>query len=146
MSLWRDSSLAYKTRLHFAFRKIVLISFFVVCTIALVQSNVLKNAIDEGVYSAIHAVLKNQYPDEPEKVQCMIDDFRRNHIADKFYTADIIANPEKLKSEIQPYVDASNAFCTVIVFFQTPLGIVAIVCLFLLAISIICCLIRCICC
>lgn len=78
-----------------------MISFFAVCTVALVQGNFLSNAIDEGIYSAIHAILRNQYPDEPEKAQCMVDDFRRNHVADKFYTPDIVTNTEKLKREIQ---------------------------------------------
>lgn len=140
-----------------------MITFFAVCSFAFIQCNFIKDSIDEGIYAAIHSILKNQYPDEPEKSQCMIDDFRRNHVADKFYTPDLITNTEKLKREIQvcvdknlldsmtnshfqPYVDEANLKCTLIAFFQSPLGICVLVALFLLAISIICCLIRCICC
>lgn len=85
-----------------------MISFFVVCSVAFIQGNIIKDAIDDGVYSAIHAILRNQYPDEPEKAQCMTDDFRRNKIADKFYSADLLLNTDKLQKEIQPYVDEAN--------------------------------------
>lgn len=132
---------------NYLFSKVALITFLTVCSLAFcVHGNVLKNAIDDGVYGAIHAILKNQYPDEPEKSQCMVDDFRRNKVADKFYTPDLLFNNDKLQREIQPYVDEANLKCTLIVFFQSPIGICVLVGLFLLAISIICCLIRCICC
>lgn len=88
--------------------KVALITFIAVCSCAFIQANVLKSFADDAVYTAIHAILKNQYPQEPEKVQCMLDDFRRNKIADKFYTPDIILNNEKLQREIQPYVDEAN--------------------------------------
>lgn len=72
------------------------------------QSNIVKEAIDDGVYAAIHAILKNQYPNEPEKAQCMVDDFRRNKVADKFYTPDLLFNSDKLQREIKPYTDEAN--------------------------------------
>jgi len=122
--------------------KVTLIAFIAVCSLAFTQGNVL----DDGIYTAIHAILKNQYPNEPEKTQCMVDDFRRNKVADKFYTFDLIVNTEKLQREIQPYVDEANLKCTLIAFFQSTWGILALILLFCLAISIICCLIRCICC
>jgi hypothetical protein len=131
--------------LHFC-SKVVLISFVAICSLAFVQSNIIKNAIDDTVYAAIHVILKNQYPNEPEKAQCMVDSFRRNHVADKFYTPDIVLNTAKLEKEIQPYADEANFTCSLIAFFQSPIGICVIVALFILAISIICCLIRCICC
>lgn len=124
----------------------MLISFIAVCTLAIVQGNVFKGFADEGIYEAIRVVLKRQYPDNDQKVSCMVDDFRRNKVADKFYTFDLLTNQDKLSQEIQPYVDEANIKCTIIEFFQSPLGIAALVLLFLLALSIICCLIRCICC
>lgn len=81
-----------------------MIAFIAVCSFACAQGNIL----DDGIYTAIHAILKNQYPNEPEKTQCMIDDFRRNKVADKFYTVDLVFNTEKLQREIQPYVDEAN--------------------------------------
>lgn len=126
--------------------KVILIAFLAVCSVAVIECNLLKGLADDGVYTAIEAILKNQYPNEDEKTKCMVDDFRRNHVADKFYTPDILFNQDKLQREIQPYVDEANVKCTLIVFFQSPLGIAALVLLFLLALSIICCLIRCICC
>lgn len=38
----------------------------------------------------------------------MAEDFRRNRIADKFYTTDLITNPDKLSKELQPYLDATD--------------------------------------
>lgn len=85
-----------------------MISFIAVCSFALIQGNIIKDAVDDGIYGAIHQLLKNSYPDEPEKTQCMIDNFRRNKIADRFYTPDLLFNNEKLQREIQPYVDEAN--------------------------------------
>lgn len=126
--------------------KIIFLTFIAVCSVAFVQGNVLKGLVDDGIYFSIHKILDQQYPNEPQKTQCMVDDFRRNKVADKFYTADLLVNQEKLSREIQPFVDEANLKCTLIIFFQSPLGICVLVALFLLAISIICCLIRCICC
>lgn len=35
----------------------------------------------------------------------VVDDFRRNKVADKFFTSDLLFNTAKLEREIQPYVD-----------------------------------------
>lgn len=92
-----------------------MITFIAVCSCALIQGNVLKSFADDAVYTAIHAILKNQYPQEPEKAQCMVDDFRRNKIADKFYTPDIVFNTDKLQREIQPYADEANLSKNIII-------------------------------
>lgn len=88
--------------------KIAVFTFFVVCSITLIQGNIIKDALDEGIYSLIDVYLKDQYKDNPRKAECMSEDFRRNHIVDKFYTTDLITNPDKLSRELQPYRDASN--------------------------------------
>lgn len=128
------------------YRKIVLLSFIAICTIAAVQGNIFKTFADDRIYDVIKIVLKNQYPDNEKKVECMVDDFHRNKVADKFYSIDLLTNHEKLSREMQPYVDEANLKCTLIEFFQSPLGICVLIAFFLLALSIICCLIRCICC
>lgn len=38
----------------------------------------------------------------------MVDNFKRNKVADKFYTTDLLTNQDKLKQEVQPYVDGAN--------------------------------------
>ncbi|KAJ6641035.1 hypothetical protein Bhyg_05968 [Pseudolycoriella hygida] len=126
--------------------KIAVCSFLVICTITLIQGNIFKTVIDDGIYSLIDTYVKDQYKDNPRKAECMSEDFRRNRIADKFYTADIITNPDKLSRELQPYIDAADLKCDVVAFLLSPWGIgilVLIACL--LALSCICCLIRCIC-
>lgn len=126
--------------------KYIFIGFVAVCFAAAAQGNIFKTFADDRIYDAIEVVLRNQYPDNHKKVQCMVDDFRRNKVADKFYTIELLTNQEKLNREIQPYVDEANLKCSLIEFFQSWIGIAVLICLFLLALSIICCLIRCICC
>jgi hypothetical protein len=94
--------------------KVVLISFVAICSLAFVQSNTIKDAIEDTIYAAIHVVLQNQYPNEPQKAQCMLDHFRRNQVADKFFTPDIVLNTSKLEEEIKPYTDEANLACTLI--------------------------------
>lgn len=78
----------------------MLISFIAVCIVAFAQANILKGFADDGIYEAIRVVLKRQYPDNEVKVSCMVDDFRRNKVADKFYTFDLLTNQDKLSREV----------------------------------------------
>lgn len=85
-----------------------MIAFFVICSITFIQGNIFKSVIDDGIYALIDTYVKDEYKDNPKKAECMIDDFRKNRIADKFYTTDLITNPDKLSKELQPYIDAAN--------------------------------------
>lgn len=85
-----------------------MLAFFVVCAISFVQGNFVKDALDETIYAAIDVYLKEEYKDNPKKAECMSEDFRRNRIVDKFYTTELITNPDKLTRELQPYRDAVN--------------------------------------
>lgn len=111
------------------------------------QGNVIKDIADDAIYALIESDLKSNNPGEEKKVYCIVDDLRRQHIADKFYTSDVILNPKKIQRDIQPYVDVANIKCTIIVFVQSPLGAAVLISLiFLILLSIICSLIRRICC
>lgn len=92
----------------FVSSKLFVLAFFAICSITYIQGNILKDAIDDGIYTLIDSYIKDQYKDNPRKAECMSEDFRRNRVADKFYTTDIITNPEKLSRELQPYIDAAN--------------------------------------
>lgn len=150
----------------FVFSKLALIAFFVICSITFIQGNIIKSFIDDGIYAVIDTSMKDRYGDNQKKAECMSDDFRRNRIADKFYTTDVITNPEKLSKELQPYIDEADLSmytvvinkcniiniclffieCEVIAFIQSPWGIgilLLLACMIIL--SCICCLIRCIC-
>ncbi|KAL7037449.1 hypothetical protein ACKWTF_009227 [Chironomus riparius] len=131
--------MVFKTRTKM--NKLIFITFVIVCSSAVAQNGMFKGFVDDTIYGAIHVVLKNQYPHEPEKTDCMIADFRRNKVADKFYTPDLLVDQDKLAKKIQPFIDESNYNCT-FQFFQSPLGICVLIALFLLAIGFICCLIR----
>lgn len=92
----------------FVFSKICVLAFFVICTVTFIQGNFIQNAIDDGVYAFIDAYLKAQYKDNPRKAECVSEDFRRNRIADKFFTTDLFTNNDKFSREIEPYMDAVN--------------------------------------
>lgn len=85
-----------------------MIAFFVICSITFIQGNIFKTAIDEGIYAVIETYLEKKYADNPNKAACMSDDFRRNKIVDKFYTSDLLTNPDKLSRELQPYIDVAE--------------------------------------
>lgn len=95
-------------KFEYFFSKLIFATLVVVIAAAFAQGNIFKNFADDRIYDAIEVVLRNQYPDNQKKVQCMVDDFRRNKVADKFYTIDLLTNQEKLSKEIQPYVDEAN--------------------------------------
>lgn len=92
----------------FVFSKIAVVALFVVCSITFIQGNVFKSVFDDTIYTVIDAVVKNKYQDNPRKAECVSEDFRRNRIADKFYTTDLLTNPDKLSRELQPYLDATD--------------------------------------
>lgn len=106
----------------------------------------MKNSIDDAIYKSIHGVLIATRPEQPALVKCMVDDFRGNKIADKFYSTDLILNTSKLQEEIEPYVDVAEAKCNIALFLQSPLGIFVLIAILLLLIICCCCIIKCICC
>lgn len=83
---------------------IAVLVLFAIGSIAYVQGNIVK----DGIYTVIEVILKDKYRDNPRKAECMLDDFKRNDIADKLLTTDLFINQEKLSRELQPYIDASN--------------------------------------
>lgn len=92
--------------------KLIIITFAVLCAAAFVQGNIFKKFADDRIYDAIDIVLKNQYLDNQKMVQCIVDNFRRNNVAEKFYTIDILTGQDTLSKGIQPYVDEANLKCT----------------------------------
>jgi hypothetical protein len=76
-----------------------------------VQANIFKNFADDRIYDAIKVVLDSNYPNDVEKVECIMKHMRENNVADKFYTVELLTNQEKLSQEIQPYVDNAVSSC-----------------------------------
>jgi len=102
--------------------------------------------VDDAIYKAIHGLLLVDNPDKPELVKCIVDDFKGNKIADKFYTPDLLINTAKLKEEINPYLEVAQVKCNIALFIQSPLGIFALIAVLLLLILSCCCVIKCIFC
>ena len=122
--------------------KLIILTFIVFCSS--VKAQTVTEKTNSTLYEAIHVILKNQYPREPDKTDCMIEDFKQNNVTGKFYTPDILADQEKLTKEIQPDIDSANLKCTFILFFKSPIGIGVLI-IFSVLIIIILCLLCCIC-
>lgn len=114
--------------------------------VCVIYGNVIRNGIDDAIYTSIHGLLLVKYPGENALVKCIVDDFKGSKIADKFYTPDLILNTEKLQKEIDPYLEVAEVKCNVALFFQSPLGIFVLIAILLIVIMSCCCLIKCLCC
>lgn len=117
------------------YRKII--SLLIISAIFMVNADIFKTFPDDRIYDTIKIVLKKKYPDEDEKVDCMVDYYRTNKIADKFYSVDLIGNHDKLLTNLEPYIDEAELNCNeVLKFFKSPLGlgVIAITSLILLII------------
>lgn len=95
----------------------------------------------EEILLEFHRRLNEEFPKEPEMVQCVMDSFRSNHLAEKLNTINIFIDPERLKSEITPYIEEAKLKCSP-GFFRTPLGVIATVALILLIASIAFCFVK----
>lgn len=94
----------------------------------MVKAKISKTFSDDSIYDSIKKFLQNQIPDDDEKVDCMVDYYRSNNVADKFYSIDLLLNQEKLRQELQPYADDADSNCNKVVrFIKSPLGLSAIV-------------------
>lgn len=87
--------------------------FFLFCIVAVVfgQDNEVTKKLNDQIYDSIKATLNQNFPNQEKRTECMIKDFREKNLASKFYSADLIVNPDNLAKGIQPYVDAANIKC-----------------------------------
>lgn len=91
------------------------------------------NMQNEMIYNNIQNILKNKYQGQDDKIQCMMDEFRRINITDKLSSLtpfDLIVNQDKLRWMIQPFVDDANFKCKFIMSFQSPLVLFLIIIIF----------------
>lgn len=130
----------------------MLISLIAIClTASCVRANVLSSLVDDGIYSAIDAIVNQKYKDKPEEErECISNKFRSDKVAEKFYTRDLLFNNQKLQKELDPYFSQTETYCEWLTFAQTPLGICLIVAIAIMLLSLLIGLLvalcRCICC
>lgn len=123
-------------------RNLILLAFIGVCFVSCVQSNF----IDDGVYAGIKAIIDVRYPDKSQdERQCMVDTFRKDDFVAKF-SKELSFDHKKLEKALDPYWSEVSTKCEWITFIKTPLGICIIVGIILILLSMICGLIKCICC
>jgi hypothetical protein len=126
---------------------LVLIAFIGICFATFAQSGVLNEFVDDGIYGAIEKIIEKRNPHKThDEIKCIVESFKDDKLVDKFYTADLLFNHQKLEREIEPYLSNVSTKCEWIAFIKTPLGICCVVGLILAMLSIICGLIKCICC
>lgn len=126
--------------------KCILIAIAAVGFLAMAEGNFVTSTFDEGVYKLIQGILIVKHPEETRLVKCLMDDFRKSKLAEKFYTPELLTNTAKLEEEIQPHLKFAEVKCKFGFFLQSPFGILILIAILLVVILICCCLIKCICC
>ena len=105
-----------------------IISLLIISAIFMVNADIFKTFADNRIYASIKEVLNKTYPDDEEKVNCMVDYFQTNKIPDKFYSIVLLSNQDKLLRELEPYLDDAESNCNqVMKFIKSPLGLGVIV-------------------
>ena len=105
-----------------------IISLLIISAIFMVNADIFKTFADVRIYASIKKVLNETYPDDEEKVNCMVDYFQTNKIPDKFYSIVLLSNQDKLLTELEPYLDDAESNCNqVMKFIKSPLGLGVIV-------------------
>lgn len=89
----------------------------------------------EDILLVIHTGLNEKFPDEPEMVQCFMDSFRSNHLAEKLNTINLFIDPERLTSEITPYLEEAKLKCPRKGFYHLLWGVIAMVVALILLIA-----------
>lgn len=85
---------------------------FVVSTLTFLRGDdFLKYFADERIYNSIEKVLKNRYPDEEIKTKCMVGEFRRREVADKFISLELLNDQEVLSKDVETYISEANTKC-----------------------------------
>jgi hypothetical protein len=118
----------------------------VIGAFALAHGNVFTRRFDDSIYKSIQEVLTVKYPDEQKLVKCMVDDFRGDHIVDKFFSEDLLTDTDKLTKAIEKYENSARIKCKIGIFLESPFGVLALVVICLIIILISCCVIKCIWC
>lgn len=112
-------SLFYHFYVHFRpnchiFPAILFVCAFIVSSIHANPMSSLLDYVDQEIYELIEKSLNDQLPDEEYRVQCIMDELRREDFANNFHTADIILNPEEVNAKLQPFVDHADFKCMLI--------------------------------
>lgn len=88
----------------FPYTVTMLVVVILVSLITLVQGNGFKKILSERV----HSYLRDQYKDNPNKCECMIEYFRRINIWEKFYSEDIVGQQTQLVRDLRPYIEDAD--------------------------------------
>jgi hypothetical protein len=85
-----------------------------------IHAEIIKTAIDSEFYEEILEILNGKYPEEPEKVKCMMRDFKSKKLEEK----------DNLQLEMQKYIERADLKCTVMLLLQSPMVICILLAIF----------------
>lgn len=82
----------------------------ILLTLASLRAQYENTEIDARIEESLKDVISrmNQYSDV---AGCMAKKLMDQRIVDRFYTADLLTDPEKLKQEVEPYLADAKSFC-----------------------------------
>jgi hypothetical protein len=67
--------------------------------------------VDPSIFIAIKEVLIYNYGKSEALANCMVDDFRRNKIVEKFYSPELLSDLPQLAREIEPFIADAEQNC-----------------------------------
>lgn len=121
----------------------ILFVFISVCLTSYVKCGV----IDSAIYGAIKGIVDVRYRNKSaDERQCIAETLNNDRYKDKSYADDLIYAHAKLEKDLEESFENAATKCEWIAFVKTPLGICIVIGIVLMLISMICGLIKCICC
>lgn len=88
-------------------------------------------------YFILTLFLVSEYPNDLDKIECMIAEFKQNNLFNKLFKKKLMEDQTNIKEILQPYIDEANLKCMLSQFFHSPLVICVIVGILLLIVGLI---------
>lgn len=118
------------------FSKIIIIALFTISILALVSAQILQGIANEVFYAGIKVNVTKRFPDNPQKVECIMKNYRAMDLAGNVLVTDLVVDPDKINDKLQYHIMISELSCDFIIFINNA-GIYEFVLIILIIIMII---------
>lgn len=102
--------------------------------------NIVRDFAYLGYYAGLTEYLELKYPNEPEVVDCILNEFKNNHLEYETLNWKALQNPKKVSDKIVSHVEVYEVYCRVEDFILSPIGIICVILILLASIVCFCCL------
>lgn len=93
--------------------------------ILLVESYVINpdDPIENGFFASIHENIQAIYPDDPEKVQCLLLDLQKDDLLEMMQNPDILSESSSSIDEITKFREKTESWCDFKLFVSSATGL-----------------------